>query len=266
MKYLGWMFLLSVSFNAFSQTVIEPAPLSIEDDGARKIVVKDNVEANPEDGKLVLGNKKTNEEKKEEVQLESKIEEKKTEEKSLEVTLIPTTTYQAFFTPERYLQFSFGYLASDYEKVHPSLDNGSTLTTFRFVSDMNNRFQMGFGIEIMSDTSSQTVPDNIRALSYRLFADYHLPVFENKFDWLFGLAFSAGDFSIRRLSLNNQGQEVNTKIKSGTLIGLIPSTGLRFYLVGKNSIDLVVEYHQYFSKPQSYMGGFAFVPRFSFVF
>ena len=38
------------------------------------------------------------------------------------------------------------------------------------------------------------------------------------------------------------------------------------YNVDRNSIDITVEYHQYLGKPQRYVGGFAFVPRFSFVF
>jgi hypothetical protein len=80
------------------------------------------------------------------------------------------------------------------------------------------------------------------------------------------VSFSIGDYSIRRLSLNAQGEEVNTKIKSGTIFGVAPAFGVRIYLVDRNSIDITGEYHHYFGKTQRYLGGFAFVPRFSFAF
>lgn len=172
-------------------------------------------------------------------------------------------------TLRRYLQFSFGYLNSNYEKFHKSLDNGSMLTSFRFVGDLTTKVQTGFAVEIISDRSSQNIPDNIRSLQYRLFADYHAPLYQYRTvrtDWIGSLAFSIGDYGVRRRYLNNQGQELSVKIKEGTLIGLIPAAGIRFYLVGKSSLDLMVEYHLYFGKPQTYIGGLAFNPRLSFEF
>jgi hypothetical protein len=150
--------------------------------------------------------------------------------------------------------------------VDSSLDNGSTLTDFRIVSDMNEHNQFGFAIELVHDTTQEAIPENIRALQYKLFMDYHHTIFADKLDWMAGVALSIGDYSIRKLSLNGSGEKVYTKLQSGTIYGVIPSAGLRFYLGGRNSIDISVEYHQYLSKPQSYIGGFAFVPRFSFVF
>lgn len=172
-------------------------------------------------------------------------------------------------TLRRYLQFSFGYLNSNYEKFHPSLDNGSMLTSFRFVGDMTTKIQTGFAVEIISDRSNQNIPDVIRALQYRLFADYHEPLFQKgavKTDWIGSMAFSIGDYGVRRRYLNSQGQELSTKIKEGTLVGLIPGAGIRIYLVGKSSFDLMVEYHLYFGKTQTYIGGLAFNPRLSFEF
>ena len=41
MKFLGWILFLAFSSKVYSQnTVIEPAPLSVEDDGTRKILNK----------------------------------------------------------------------------------------------------------------------------------------------------------------------------------------------------------------------------------
>jgi hypothetical protein len=275
MKNLGWILLL-VSFNAFSQAVIESTPLSIEEPAGRQIIERPTgtivpATINPADGQLKLEPAGTSTSSSSEaIQIEDKKEEvKSSEEAEAEVVVSPvkeSKVYQKYLGAEKFLQFSFGYLNSDYEKVDPSLDKGSMITSFRFVSDMNARFQTGFTMEVLTDNSGQDLPDSIRALQYKLFADYHAPIFPTKIDYLLGVSFSLGNFSIKRLSLNGQGEQVTTKLKSGTLIGIAPSAGLRIYLVDRNSIDLVVEYHQYFSKPQRYISGFAFAPRFSFVF
>ena len=196
---------------------------------------------------------------------EIKLDDKKTATLTNEV--VAMAIYESVL--RRYLQFSFGYLNSDYEKFHPSLDNGSMLTSFRFVGDMDQNFQTGFAVEILTDRSSQKIPDSIRSLQYRLFVDYHAPLFEKgafSTDWIGSMALAVGDYGVRRRYLNTQGQELSVKIKEGTLVGLIPGAGIRFYLVGKSSFDLMVEYHLYFGKPQTYIGGLAFNPRLSFEF
>ncbi|MBC7713939.1 MAG: hypothetical protein H7177_11405 [Rhizobacter sp.] len=168
---------------------------------------------------------------------------------------------------KKYLQFSFGYLNSRYEKINSNLDNGSTISGISFVSDFNRHVQAGFTMEILSDKSGQSIPDNIRVVQYRVFADYHAPIMQsNKFNWVGGFSFSIGDYGIRRRYINLQGEEASVKISEGTIVGLIPAAGVRIYLVGRNSIDLMAEYHQYFGNPQHYIGGLAFVPRFSFEF
>ncbi|MDD4973749.1 MAG: hypothetical protein PHY93_05330 [Bacteriovorax sp.] len=261
MKILGWLFLLS-SISLCAQDVIISPPLSIEP-GAEREMVQDHApvgslvpaKIDPVDGQLKLGEQKSAE--KSEVKSEAKSEAKS------EIKLVEPTRY---YPSQKYLQFSFGYLNSKWDRVDSSLDNGSTLTDFRIVSDMNEHNQFGFAIEMIHDTTQEAIPENIRILQYKLFMDYHHTIFADKLDWMAGLALSIGDYSIRKLSLNGNGEKVYTKLQSGTIYGLIPSAGLRFYLGGRNSIDISVEYHQYLSKPQSYIGGFAFVPRFSFVF
>lgn len=48
MKFLGWFLLFSLSSHAFAQGVeIEPAPLSVEDDGTRKMITRQEGEAAP---------------------------------------------------------------------------------------------------------------------------------------------------------------------------------------------------------------------------
>lgn len=273
MKKLGWLICLT-TFNLYAQTVIDSPPLEMAPEAGREMVEEAPVgtlvpaKIDPVDGQLKLGEKKSEDNLS--APEPSKAEAAKTESEITiaprpadEVKLVEPTRY---YPPEKYLQISFGYLNSQWEKADPSLDNGSTLTNFRMVTDMNQHNQGGFAIEIIQDRSDQTAPDNVRALQYKLFIDHHRPIFVDKLDWMAGLAWSMGDFSIRRLTLNSSGEEVNTKIKRGTLLGLIPSAGLRYYLGGRNSIDIGVEYHLYLSKPQSYIGGLAFVPRFSFVF
>lgn len=280
---LGWLLVLC-SLSLRAQDVVVNPPLSLEPEDGKQIIKDSAPAATPAtatatavtsepkkvetnsvvDGQLKLDDKKP----------ESKSEAKSAEVKSAVMKVVPTPKKEEVklveptlpSSLEKYLQFSFGYLNSKWEKADPSLDNGSTLTDFRVVSDMNQHNQFGFAVEMIHDTTQEAIPENIRALQYKLFLDYHRTIFTDKLDWMAGIAFSLGDYSIRKLQLNGQGQSVYTKIKSGTMYGVIPSAGLRFYLVDRNSIDISVEYHQYFSKPQQYIGGLAFVPRFSFVF
>lgn len=265
MKLFAAIFLLTTSL--YAQEVIMGAPLSVDEEPGRPLktqqdqpigaIVPAEAVINPNDGQIKLDKAETT----------TNADEKK--EQSAEAKVIENlAVHQAStpFIPQKYLQFGFGYLDSKWEKAHNSLDNGSVLTSFKVASDMNKKVQVGFAVEIMNDTSDQTMPDNVRVLQYRLFADYHAPIFAERLHWVAGLALSIGDYSIRRLSLNAQGEEVNTKIKAGTIYGLIPAAGIRFYLVDQNSFDIMVEYHQYFSTPQRYISGLALAPRFSFLF
>ena len=317
MKILGWILFFSMSSNTFAQAVFEPAPLSVEDDGTRKIITRKEGDAEirvedkskeviapPESEAVVIPNddvinppteiaKEVRKEEKNKKITKAIIKPEAeviapiapvnpidgqlklddgpatpVNTKALDKIDIVTTTYEV--NPlQKYLQFSFGYINSRYEKIHPSLDNGSTMTSFRFVADMSQRWQSGFAVEILADTSGQTVPDNIRVVQYRLFVDHHAPLFYKgalRLDWVGGLGFTIGDFGIRRRYLNLQGQEVSVKLKDGIVAGLIPAAGLRIYLAGQNSVDLMVEYHQYFGNPQKYIGGLAISPRLSFEF
>lgn len=264
MKKLGWLFFLA-AFNLSAQDVISNPPLEISPETSRELS-KDAAtgslvpaQINPVDGQLKLGEKKSVETAADTAGTQQPAKS----EAEIEIKPIEPTRY---YSLEKYFQFSFGYLNSKWDKANSALDNGSTLTDFRVVADMNERSQFGFAIELIHDTSGESIPENIRALQYKLFIDHHRPLFADKLDWMAGLAFSLGDYSIRKFGLNGSGETVYTKIKSGTIYGLIPSAGLRFYLGGHNSIDIGVEYHLYLSKPQSYIGGLAFVPRFSFVF
>ncbi|MFA6236737.1 MAG: hypothetical protein WC635_05360 [Bacteriovorax sp.] len=278
MKKLGWLIFLT-AFNLSAQTVINNTPLDMAPEAGREMAedvpVGTLVPAtiDPVDGQLKLGEKKSvdNLSAPEPAKTDSpKMETAKTE---ADVAITPRAAEEVklveparYYPPQKYIQFSFGYLNSKWEKADPSLDNGSTLTNFRMVTDMDQHNQGGFAVEIIQDTSSQTSPDNVRAIQYKLFIDHHRTIFEDKLDWVAGLAWSMGDYSIRKLTLNADDEEVNTKIKRGTLLGIIPSAGIRYYLGGRNSLDIGVEYHIYLSKPQSYIGGLAFVPRVSFVF
>lgn len=259
---LASVFLLFSQYS-LAQQVIEATPLSVEDDGTRKIIVKtEKVESsealstspiapvqmapNSNDGQL---------------KLEENIEA------SVVIEKIPATK-MIFLPPQRYLQFSFGYLDSKYDKVDPTLDNGSTLNSLNFVADYNQRLQVGMGVEVISDTSGQKIPDNIRALQYRLFVDHHVPMSfaPERFEWLRGLAISIGDYGFKKRYINGLGQEVSQRLNEGFLFGLIPGIGVRIYLVERISLDLLGEYHLYFGKPQTYLGGLAFSPRLNLVF
>ena len=306
MKFLLCLLILLVSSQTHAQGVeIEPAPLSVEDDGTRKIINRkegdtapiervEDVVAPPAAEALVIPNDEV---------INPPVSKSEVQKIAIEVapTVMPAASEEIepanpldgqlsldgpavsshgmvsddlFFqyepqTLKKYLQYSFGYLNSHYKKIHPSLKNGSTMMSFKFVADMSARLQSGFSVEVLSDKSTQTVPDNIRVLQYRIFVDYHAPLFSKgllRIDWLGGIGFSVGDFGIRRRYTNSLGQEVSVKLKDGIIAGLVPSTGVRIYLFDKNSFDIIVEYHQYFSTPQRYIGGLAIAPRLSFEF
>ena len=328
MKILGWILFFTVN-TAIAQQVIEPAPLSVEDDGTRKIISngsgqsparvedKSQIVAPPAAAEIVIPNDdilnpttkpspvtKTTKAATKTVKPIAPIDpigtispvntnpkdgQLKLEDKSVaptsttnvttvliennktEVQIVDTNALLESYNARlgKYLQFSFGYINSRYEKIHSNLDNGSSQTAFKFVSDINSRVQTGFAIEVLSDTSGQSIPDNIRVIQYRLFADYHAPLIRlgsTRFDWVGGLSFSVGKYGIKRRYVNTQGEEVSVKIKNGTIIGLIPAGGIRVYLVGQSSFDLMFEYHQYFGNPQKYIGGLAISPRLSFQF
>lgn len=228
---------------------------------ALKAPVADRPAVNIADGQLKLEAASA---KSDEIKIEDKVVVIKPEAQKNEVVAIGI--YQE--KRSRYLQFSMGYMDSDYEAIHKSLDNGSMLTSFKFVGDLNAHIQTGFAVEIVTDKSGQDIPESIRSLQYRLFADYHAPLMQKnvKLDWVAGLSLALGDYSIKRRYLNTSGQELSVKLKEGTIVGLIPAAGIRFYLAGQNSFDLMAEYHQYFGNPQSHIGGLALSPRLNLEF
>jgi len=243
---------LSLNNVLLAEQVIEPAPLSIEDDGTRKLKVNPEVK----DGELKL--------------TENKLEVKNADSisKTPDIKEENIQVIHVFFVRKRYIQFSISLLNSHYDKIDSSLDNGSTLSSLRFLGDYSQTYQVGLGVEVISDNSKQKIPENIRALNYRLFVDRHVPVsfFHDKIEGLYGLAFSMGDYGIKKRYINGLGQEVSQKIKEGLLFGLIPSAGIRIYLGQTGSLDVLAEYHLYFGKPQTYIGGMALSPRFNLEF
>lgn len=311
MKFLGCFFLLLIMHShTFAQgLVIESAPLSVEDNGVRKIInradgetpsiekaknlitppdaealviINDDV-INPPEGisetkhiaKEVIPANNLSGEK---IKLASPIDGqlKLNGEASTNLQSIPNRNAKGdlflnYKEPilNNYLQFSFGYLDSKYKKIHSSLKNGSSVMSFKFVADVSSQLQSGFAVEVLSDKSGQSLPDSIRALQYRLFCDYHAPLFNYgklRMGWVGGLGLSLGDYGIKRYYVNGLGQEVSVKLNDGVIVGLIPVAGIRIYLFGQNTFDFMLEYHQYFGTPQRYIGGLALAPRFSFVF
>ena len=291
MKFLGYVLYISLSSQAYSQgMLVEPAPLSVEEDGTRKIISRDKGEApaaenivelisTPHAVEAVMTpnddviNPPVQVSAPEQSQPVNAMDGQLRLDETPEAVVLSSPNTNIFLEYEQrslrnYLQYSFGYLDSQYKKIDPSLGNGSSLTSLKFVADVSQNYQIGFAVEILNDNSGQVIPDSIRVLQYRLFFDYHnrLAVKGLKLDWVTGFGFSVGDFGIRKRDVNSLGQDTSVKIKTGMIVGLIPTVGLRFYLFDQNSLDLMIEYHQYFTTPQRYIGGMAFAPRFSFLF
>ena len=275
MKNALCFLLLSVySQMSFAQESIEIAPLSVEDDGARKIKVnKDSALApQPVDGQLKL------EDDKKEVTTEVKSTQPTQEnevvaspKKEIEVVVEKKATHLLSEEQPRrrvYIQIGYGYVNSKFEKVYYALDNGMTVNSLKFVRDLNEHIQTGFGVEFYSDTSGEKLPDNIRSIQYRLSVDYHRALFNKvvKLEALGGLSMTIGDYGLRRRYVNGLGQEVSVKISEGTLIGFIPGIGIRMPFFEANSLDLLAEYHQYLGNPQKYYGGLGGMMRLNFGF
>ncbi len=297
MKKLGWL-LLVLSFPIMGQDVVINPPLSIEPEAGR--IMSESAADTPVTTEPKTKSESKKERKKDKEKVEIKKEEIKKEDAKKEdakkeelkkdqlkkevdydyatdsdkpthkdqknheyVKIVEIETNNSSL--EKYIQFSYGSLASKWNKIDSTLSNGSNTTEFKLVADMSEHNQFGFSIEMINQKNGEVAPANLRALEYKLFMEHHHALFTNRLDWLAGFGLSVGDFNVTTKTVVN-GQDTYTKIKSGTILGFIPNTGFRFYLVGRNSLDITVEYHYYFAKPQRYIGGFALAPRFSFVF
>jgi hypothetical protein len=285
---LCFLLLSLYSQTVFSQESIEIAPLSVEDDGARKIKVNSgNTSAlppQPIDGQLKLeeDKEKVKEEVKEEVKKEVVTDVKPAEaakndiavenpKKEVEIVVEKKSNTIHLLEDNRrrvYIQIGFGYVNSKFDQVYSALDNGMTVNSLKFVRDLNDNIQTGFGVEFYSDTSGEKLPDNIRSIQYRLSVEYHKPLLSKttRLEALGGLSLSIGDYGLRRRYVNGLGQEVSVKISEGTLIGFIPSAGLRVHFFEANSLDLLTEFHQYLGNPQKYYGGLGGMLRLNFGF
>lgn len=284
MKFLILIGLL-MSQKLFSSEVIESAPLSLENDGTRKIIVRDQEKESaiapaPIDGQLKLDSPIISPSNSPANSLATPPENgapsqvndiHKSETISNEINPVEEKKEfkeNYFLSSKKYIQIGYGYVNSRYEKIESTLDNGSTVDSLRFLVDLNAHFQSGFGIEILSDTSGESIPDNIRAIQYRLFGVYHRPLMKNflHIEGLVGFGLSLGDYGVRRRYINGQGLEVTVKLNQGTLVGVVPEMGLRIPFMANHSFDLLVEYHQYFGSTQKNLGGLGFSPRVNFSF
>lgn len=296
MKKLGLLILI-VSFKLAAQDVVINPPLSVDTEAGRTMVQEERPKmsssANPTPSPVAtpatspaapvveIKGSKSDAKKKSDKSAEKKSSDIKKQVDSdyatdadtnsvhKEVLKAPYAQNADDFDPsetyEKYIQFSSGVINSKWKKISPTLGNGSTTTEFKIAADMSSHNQIGFAVEIIHQKGGDTSAENVRALQYKFFWEHHRPVWHERFDWLMGLALSSGDYSVFDKTVVG-GVDNYTKIKSGAILGVIPTFGFKLYLVGKNSLDVAVEYHYYFAKPQRYIGGFALAPRFSFVF
>ncbi len=274
---LCFTLLIFYSSLLLAQESIEIAPLSVEDDGARRIKVNPKssqtetvAQPQPIDGQLKLEEPANSVASPE---VEKKLEEKAADvtQKEVEIVVEKKSAYVYVEEAKRrrvYIQIGFGYVNSQFEKVYYALDNGMTINSLKFVRDLSDHIQTGFGVEFYSDTSGEKLPDNIRSIQYRLSVDYHRELLKKvvKLDAIGGLSMTIGDYGLRRRYINGLGQEVSVKISEGTLIGIIPGLGLRAHFFEANSLDLLAEYHQYLGNPQKYYGGLGGMMRLNFGF
>ena len=77
---------------------------------------------------------------------------------------------------------------------------------------------------------------------------------------------AVGNYGLRRRYINGLGEEVSVKISEGILVGLIPGLGFRIPFLATNSLDLLLEYHQYLGNPQKYYSGLGLMMRLNFGF
>jgi hypothetical protein len=281
MKLLG-LLIFVISFKVSAQTIIENAPLSVETEPGRQMV-RDTESSAPmstsTSSEQVVVVKKSRK-KKSEAAKEAKVEETKKDEakrseikkevdndyateadkpalenqKRVEkVVIIHDNEIDRDLDLRKYFQISYARINSNWKKFDPTFKKESSTTEFKLLADMTEHAQFGFSVSMIHQKGVEDNPGNIRALYYKLFTDYHRSIFRDRLDWIIGLGFAVGEYNI-------------PNVKSGSLLGAIPSAGIRFYLFGQNSVDIVTEYHAYFSRPARYMGGFAIAPRFSFVF
>ena len=282
MKLLG-LLIFVISFKLSAQTIIENAPLSVETEPGRQMAKGSDSLATSERVVVVKKSKRKKSEsaKEEKVEEIKKEEIKKDEAKRSEIKKEVDSDYateadkpaldnqkriekvviihdnevdrEVDADLHKYFQVSYAKINSNWKKFDPTFKKESSTTEFKILADMTERAQVGFAVSMIHQKGVEDNPGNIRALYYQLFTDYHRSIYRDRLDWIIGLGLAIGDYNI-------------PNVKSGSLLGAIPSAGVRFYLFGQNSLDIVTQYHAYFSRPARYMGGFAVAPRFSFVF
>ena len=174
---------------------------------------------------------------------------------------LPAIEIHTFLSPPKYFQLSFGYLDSDYKHFDSSLKNGSALTDIRFMVELKPDYLFGFGIQTIQNTEAKNLPESLTALQYKLVWEW-TKNYSYPWSYVYGIAFSAGDFAVRKTVFVN-GEEAKRTLKSENLIGLVPDVGIRYYFLGKSSVDFVGEYNAYVGNPQKYLGGFALNLRLS---
>jgi hypothetical protein len=293
MKILG-LLIFVVSLKLSAQTIIENAPLSVETEPGRQMVrgsdttttiplsnsTSTTTTSTPVVTEKIEKVEKKSKKKKNEVVKEEKVEEAKKDDskrseikkevdndyateadkpaiqnqkKVEKVVIIHDREIDQDLDLHKYFQISYATINSNWKKFDPAFKKGSSTTEFKLLADMTEHSQVGLSVSMIHQKGVEDNPGNIRALYYTLFTDYHRSIFRDRLDWVAGLALAVGDYNI-------------PNVKSGSLLGAIPSLGIRFYLFGQNSLDMVTEYHAYFSRPARYMGGFAAAPRFNFAF
>ena len=167
-----------------------------------------------------------------------------------------------------YIQMGYGHVSSKFGKVYSALDDGMIINSLRFVRDLNDTIQTGFGLEFCSETSGEKLPDNIRSIQYRFSIEYHQKLLRkySNIQGIGGLSMAVGNYGLRRRYINGLGEEVSVKISEGILVGLIPGLGFRIPFLATNSLDLLLEYHQYLGNPQKYYSGLGLMMRLNFGF
>lgn len=165
-------------------------------------------------------------------------------------------TYAQDIFGKKYFQLSYGYLTSNYSQFDSSLKNGSIISSLRFMVDVNKELQFGVGIETIQNKNSDAFLEDLTALQYQLCWDWVKPFKNSTWAGIYGFMIGLGDYSIRKKVILN-GIEYKETLDSGSLVGVIPNFGVRYYFSTSTSLDLLGAYDGYIGPRQKYLGGFS---------
>jgi hypothetical protein len=155
------------------------------------------------------------------------------------------------------LKLNFGYVNSKWNKFNNGLKNGSLLFEVAGAREYVPGLEGGIAFGMIQQAANGTSSENIYAYHVNFSARYYL--LSERVRPYAGLGVAFGAYRVWTLVAETQRAISYTKLGSGTLVGAVPSLGVRLNLTRYTSFDLGVNYFGFLDNPAYRVGGWAAV-------